>query len=108
MTKRLFNHDPDTRTTTVFEDLGSDGFALHTSQDVEPILDSNKAKQNAGREYYAQDPDMWRVASIPATVQLKWLVEDGIDIYNPDHAERIKKKLNDPDWQHLKTANVII
>ena len=108
MTKILFDVDPLTNTQTWFEDLGGDDFALHTTQDVELILDENKRKQNAGREYYAANKDMWRVASIPMSVQLKWMVEEGIDIYNPDHAERIKKKLNDPDWRHLKTANVII
>lgn len=108
MSKELFSYDPMTGLQTWYEDLGGDEFALHTVQDVAPILEMNKAKQNMGREYYAASKDMWRVASIPATVQMKWLVEDGIDIYNADHADRVKKKLNDPDWRHLKTANVII
>lgn len=108
MDKRHFDFDPLTGMTTTFEDLGGDKFALHYEQDVEQILDSNKEKANMGRDYYAQDDEMWRVASIPASVQMKWLVEEGIDIYNADHSDRVKKKLNDPDWMHLKTANIII
>ncbi len=108
MNKRLFDYDPVTGIKTVYEDLGGDEFALHTIQDVEPILDANKAKANMGRDYYAASDDMWRVASIPASVQMKWMIEDGIDIYNADHADRVKKKLNDPDWRHLKTADIRI
>jgi len=108
MTKRLFDYDPMTGIKTWFEDLDGDKFALHTEQDVAPILNANKEKANMGRDYYAASKDMWRVASIPASVQMKWMIEDGIDIYNEEHAPRVKKKLNDPDWRHLKTANVII
>jgi hypothetical protein len=108
LTKRLFDFDQNTGMKTVFEDLGDDGFALHTTQDVEPILDANKAKANMGRDYYAASKDIWRVASIPMSVQLKWMVEEGIDVYNPEHMPRIKKKLNDPEWRHLKTADVRI
>lgn len=108
MKKIPFDFDPHTGVSITWEDLGDDGFALHYSQDVEPILDLNKAKANAGRDYYARDKEMWRVASIPASVQLKWLVEEGLDIYNPEHSARVKKKLNDPDWRHLKTADVRI
>ena len=108
MDKILFDYDPNTGMKTVYEDLGGDNFALHYEQDVEPILDMNKAKANEGRDYYAASNDIWRVASVPASVQLKWLIEEGIDCFNPEHWDRVKKKLNDPDWRHLKTAHVVI
>jgi hypothetical protein len=49
---------------------------------VEPILDRNKAAAND-----ASGPmgDMVHVASIPSSIQLKWLIEHGIDITNKDH-----------------------
>ena len=108
MTKIPFDYDALTGIKTWYEDLGGEQFALHTEQNVTPILDANKAKANERRGYYAADKDMWRVSSIPASVQMKWMIEEGIDIYNEEHAPRVKKKLNDPDWRHLKTANVII
>lgn len=107
MSMRLFKSDPDRKMNIWWEDT-DDGFALHYRQDVEPILDLNKAKQTAGRAYYAADNEMWRVASIPVTVQMKWLIEDGIDVHNEDHWPRVQKKLNDPDWRYLKTAEIII
>lgn len=45
-----------------------------------------------------------RVASIPNALIAKWLVEEGLDVYNPDHAERVMRKLNDPDYAYLRTA----
>lgn len=105
---REFSYDPLTGVRTQFEDLGDDGFALHTTQDVAGVLDDNKDKRNAGRAYYARDPDMWKAASIPVTIILKWLIEDKLDVYDPDHLERLKKKLNDPEWKYLKTGEFII
>lgn len=105
---RLLDSDPLTGTTEWFEDLGGDDFAIHTRQDCEPIIEMNKAKQSMGREYYARDADMWRVASIPTSVQLKWLVEHGVDVLNPDHWPGVKRLLNDPEWRYLKTAEIII
>ena len=93
-------------TTTTFEDLGGDGFALHTTEDVAPVINSNKAMQNAGN--HAADENFWHAAKIPSSIILKWLVEDQIDVYNPDDIDRVKAKLNDPDYRHLRTGNFII
>ena len=108
MTKRLFDHDPETGIRTVYEDLGGDKFALHYEQDVEPILEENKKKQSAGRDYYARDKDMWRVASIPIGVQYKWLIEHGVDIMNQDHWPKVRQLLNSNEYRYLRTAEVII
>ena len=107
MDRRLFDYDPETGTRIDFENTDR-RFNLIYSQDVEPILDVNKAKQRAGRDYYAADPDLWRVASIPVTIQMDWLTKFGVDLMNPEHWERVKKLLNHPDYRYLKTAEVII
>lgn len=107
MTKLPFDYNPESGVRIEYEDT-PEGFLLHYSQDSEPILDSNKAKQSAGREYYAHDPDMWRVASIPITLQYKWLIEEGIDVMNPEHWPAVRRKLNDPDYRYLKTGDIII
>jgi len=106
---RLLDFDPHTGVKTIFRpSVDGETFQIITEQDVEPILELNKEKQKAGREYYARDKDLWRVASIPASVQLKWLVEKGVDLMNPDHWPEVKKLLNDPEWKYLKTAEVTI
>ena len=106
--KRLLDYDDLSGVSTYFEGYGEDGFTLHYTQDAEPILEQNKQKQSMGREYYARDKDMWRVASIPVGIQMKWLIEHGVDVYNKDHWPKIRKLLNDPDYRWLKTAEIII
>lgn len=104
--KRLFDYDPMTGITEYFHyDEKSGKWAIETVQDVELLLDLNKAKQN--NTDYSKDGmkrEWWHVATIPPVIQLKWLREDGIDIYNKDHWPRVKQKLNDPDWKYLRTS----
>ena len=100
MSKRFFDYDPTTGVRTEFEDT-DEGFNLHYTQDAEPLLDRNKAVQNSGAKQ--ADDNFWHAASIPASVQMKWLVEHGIDVYNPDHSQGVKRLLNDPEWRHLRT-----
>lgn len=85
-----------------------DGFLVHHEQDAEPILDLNHAKRSMGRAYYAEDPDLHRVASVPLGVAYQWLARYGVEAWNPDHMDAIKRLLNDPEWRYLKTAEVII
>ncbi len=108
MTKRLFDYDPNTGIRIDFEPTEDGGFKLGYTQDCEDILQLNHDKRGMGREYYANDKEMWRVASIPIMVQFKWLTEHGVDALDPDHWPAVKKLLNDPEYKYLKTAEVII
>lgn len=107
--RRLFKDDPQRGMKLWWHD-SDDGksFSIEYEQDAQPIIELNKAKQKAGRAYYAQDDEMWRVASIPVGVQMKWLVEHGVDVHNEEHWPRVKRLLNDPEWRYLKTAEIII
>lgn len=105
--KRVLSHDPLTGITEIFEST-EDGFNVHSVQDVEPILEANKARANT--------PDAWRgdfrkEASIPMTLLLKWATEDGVPpgmVFSPEYAAKVARRLNDPDYRHLKCANVRI
>jgi hypothetical protein len=72
-------------------------------QDVGPILEANRvmARQNDG---WAASRELRRVASIPLSVILKWKAEEGWDAFDPGCADKLRAKLNDPDWRHLRTA----
>jgi hypothetical protein len=107
MSRRLFDHDPDSGTTVWF-DPTDEGFNLTTEQDVAPILDRNKALAGgSGKEHWKGD---FRLeASIPNSILLKWAVEDGVPpdmVFSDEYASRIVRRLNDPDYRHFKTANV--
>lgn len=83
----------------------SDGkWAIETIQDVEPILERNKAMQNDGSGGWSPTRDFRRAASIPDVVILQWKKQYGVDIHNPDHWPAVKKLLNSSEWQWLRTA----
>ncbi|WP_269715766.1 hypothetical protein [Caulobacter sp. NIBR2454] len=82
---------------------GDGSVSYAASQDVEAILDHNKklATENDG---WNKTRDMRRVASIPIMLLMKWQAEEGWDAFDPHNADRLAKKLNDPDYAHLRTA----
>jgi len=108
--KRHLGYDPLTGITETFVST-DDGFQIVSTQDATPVLEGNKERQNMGRAGYARDPDMWRVASIPNILLLQWAHEDGVPpsmVYSTEYANRVAKRLNDPDYRHLKTGNIRI
>ncbi|MBP2311887.1 hypothetical protein [Azospirillum soli] len=85
------HHDPDG--LLIFE----------RSQDCTPILDRNKALQNDG-DGYSPSRELRRVASIPNVLIEKWLNEEGINLFDPDHWPAIQRKLNSSEYLYLRTA----
>ena len=104
--KRVVDYDPHTRITTTFE-MNPDGTIIVGSevQDLSPILEMNKALQK-NEDYSKQGikDSWWHYATIPMIVIEKWKNELGIDVFNKDHAKRVKKLLNDPEYRYLKTT----
>lgn len=50
------------------------------------------------------------VASIPAIVQVKWLIEEGWDClrtHDPDVQKKLKQKLNSNEYRYLRTSEII-
>jgi hypothetical protein len=47
------------------------------------------------------DKDLWHVGHIPASLGLKWLVEEGVDMWNPEHRPAVMRKLMDSDYRYL-------
>lgn len=75
-----------------------------TEQDVEPILERNKALRSM-----PQKSDWGRhVASIPNVILTKWLNEEWargnttIHLFGEEMDRLIAKKLQDPEWAYLR------
>jgi hypothetical protein len=68
----------------------------YEGHDAETIIDQNKRDEGFDRK-----SDMWHVGHIPASVGLKWLVEEGLDLWNPAHQDGIARKLMDSDYRYL-------
>lgn len=58
-------------------------------------------EENKRADTHKVSTDLWHVGHIPASVGLKWLVEEGIDMWNPNHMDALKRKLMDSDYRHL-------
>ncbi len=72
-----------------------------TWQDVEPILDRNKALQNE-----PQCGDFRHIGTIPNVILVKWMNEEGANVLkmsSEEFGKFIKRKLDDPDWRWLRT-----
>lgn len=107
--KRVIDHDPLTGITTWFEyHPESDISVVGREQDVEAILEANKALQ--GSDTYTRDgfkESWWHYATIPNVLIEKWKIEEGIDVFNKDHSRRVFQKLNDPAYRFLKTTTKV-
>ena len=85
-------HDHEDGTITVVE-----------RQDVETILDRNKAMATHN-DGYTPSREMRRCASIPNVLINKWLVEEGWNAFDPACADKLKAKLNSSEYLYLRTA----
>jgi hypothetical protein len=56
---------------------------------------------NKGSEGFKRRGDIWHVGHVPASLGLKWLAEEGIDMWNPKHQDAVLKKLACSDYRHL-------
>lgn len=100
MTKRLLDYDPNTGLKTWHRyDETEDRTILEYEQDCQDIIDRNKWEQNHGDHKMG---DGYLAASIPSSIMLKWLIEYGVDVMNPDHKGAVKRLLNSNEWMHLK------
>lgn len=71
-------------------------------QDVEDIIERNKALQKE-----TQRSDWGRhIASIPNVILVRWMLEENVNVLGMSSDEWgrfVKRKLDDPDWRHLRT-----
>jgi hypothetical protein len=93
-------------TVRTFFHSGSDGsLTVRRVQDVEPIIENNKALQN---EPQNKSEVFRRVGSIPCVIIEKWMNEDGVPFFQLPAYELgryISRKLRDPDYRWLRTVD---
>jgi hypothetical protein len=103
--KRLLHYDAFSGLTTWHEyDAATDTTLLRYEQDVEPLLDACKHDNNHADHKLRNGA---HVASIPSSVQLKWLVERGVNVLDPDHQPAVAKLL-DGEYMHLKRLPIML
>lgn len=82
---------------------------VYREQDVEPILNYNRAVINEAPTWRPwssgrKDVPRRKVAEIPNVVVEQWMKE-GINIFSPDPdmQKKFRQKLNDPNYRYLRT-----
>ena len=80
-------------------------FAIEHIQDIQPLVDSNKNLQE--NDHLMRD-ELRLSARIPLTVYYVWKNKFGVDVFNPDHKEGVKRLLNSADYRYLKTTKRIL
>jgi hypothetical protein len=89
----------------LYLDGGEKTLTFVNVQDVEPILDLNKAQRSE-----SQNSD-WgrRIARVPNTILLQWFYEEqakgntSLQMYTEEFDRLMHRKLQDPDYAYLRT-----
>tara|TARA_R100000231_G_scaffold99203_1_gene73986 strand:+ start:70 stop:369 length:300 start_codon:yes stop_codon:yes gene_type:complete len=76
--------------------------AIEHIQDIKPLIDSNKRLQQ--EDHHIAD-DFRLSARIPMTVYYEWKSKYGVDLFNPNHKDGVRKLINSPEYRYLKTTN---
>lgn len=102
-----FRHfDTDANGVQQFIRWNDDGtFDMLASHDAGDLLEANRELQNDSDGWNA-DKSMRSVARIDPVIELIWRKE-GIfleKINEPEVQRKLKLKLNDPEWRHLRTS----
>jgi hypothetical protein len=109
MISKFLDFDPFSGIEQTFHyDPNNDTFAIeYKHKDVGPQLDCAQALAN--------DPDYTRdgmkrewlhYAHIPAIVQLQWLYEKKVDLFNKNDQKKVWQFVNDPEYRKLKTTHL--
>ena len=80
-------------------------FAIEHIEDIQPLVDSNKKLQE--NDHLMTD-ELRLSSRIPTSVYYEWKNKFGVDVFNPDHKEGVKRLLNSADYRYLKTTKRIL
>ena len=109
MAKRVLSTDPLTGLIT-YHDYDPDTDTTYISYDADSslILDANVAKQNAPEiSKKGVKQEFLHYAHIPVDVQIDWLINKGVDVFNDDHVKKVFALVNDPEYSKVKVTNLM-
>ena len=69
------------------------------------LMDRNKKLQS---ESFDRRSEMWHAASVPAEVMYEWLTKYGVNAWNPEHSDAVKKLLNSNEYRWCKVKHIIL
>lgn len=100
----FLDYDPQTGIRYDFDyDEASGNAIIHTSQDVQPVLEYAAAIRNSGVADKGIKESWWHYAYLPLAIMLKMRNEKGINAFDPREQDRVVKEINE-NYPHLKTT----
>lgn len=103
--KRLLDFDPLSGMKTFHDyDDSSDTTIISYEGDSSGVLDQCREDSNHADHRLG---DLAHVARIPPEIQMKWFVEKGVAMWNPDHKQAVAKLL-DGEYKYLKRLPIQI
>ena len=91
--------------TFLFSEHSGEYAINHKSQDLTKLLDQNKRLQ---QEDHSIKDEFRLSARIPVGIYYEWKNKFGVDLYNKNHKDAVRKLLNSPDYRYLKTTSRVI
>lgn len=107
MSRRYDLTNPGDTEALILHSDHSEGKAyLEKIQDVEPILERNKALQTHDGKLPMErgEGNFRRVGIIPNVIIEKWKNEFGVDVFKPADWPKVRALLNDPEWRYLRSS----
>lgn len=105
MQKWLLDSDPLTgvRQYYAFDHEGEYLIDEIDTSSTQAVIDQNKRMEGEG-----MGKDMRLAASIPPQVQFEWLDKHGIEFWNPNHKEGVKRLLNSNEYRYLRVNHFMM
>lgn len=82
---------------------GEGGLVLKEVSPVDHVLERNKAMANHN-DGWSASREFRREGSIPLSLAAQWKREQGVDVFAPSGREFLTRKLNDIDYQYLRSS----
>ena len=101
--ERILNLPKSLGGTEIWYDDFEDKMVVNHVQDVEPLLEANKAEYLQDHGRYESDA-VNKVASIPLVIVHQWM-QEGLNIFDnsPETQKKLMQKLNSMEFRDLRT-----
>ena len=105
----LLARNSESGLTKIWREDGEGNWAVQIQQDNDALIDHNKSMQNHANTWFP-DKSVKMVALIPYSVIYKWLVDYGIDYWDPDPdmQRKVDGLLNSSEWMYLRTDDSVL
>lgn len=104
---RLLSENPLSGVKT-YHDWDEDGQQHVITTHIDRRLTNAVIERNKAIEGQNMGSDMRLAASIPPEVQFEWLDKFGVEFWNPDHSEGVRRLLNSNEYRYLRVNNFVM